>query len=255
VSRRKRGWALIIIAGLLRPLLLVLTKRRWRGQEHIPDGGFVFVANHISHIDPLLFAHFAYDNGVPPRFLAKQGVFKYPVIGRLLLATGQIPVRRGTTDVTSSFAGVVEAVEAGDGVIVYAEGSITRDPDLWPMIGKTGAARLALQTGCPVIPVAQWGANEVLPPYAKKLNLLPRKTHHVLAGPPVDLTRFYDKEMTPELLKEATEVIMAAITRQLEQIRGEKAPTTPYDPRRERIEQRRRTRAQNKGKQAEGQGT
>jgi hypothetical protein len=66
----------------------------------------------------------------------------------------------------------------------------------------------------------------------------------VLAGPPVDLTRFYDREMTAELLKEATEVIMAAITRQLEEIRGEKAPETPYDPRRERIEQRRRTQAQ-----------
>jgi hypothetical protein len=84
----------------------------------------------------------------------------------------------------------------------------------------------------------------------------------VLAGPPVDLARFYDKEMTPELLKEATEVIMAAVTRQLEEIRGEKAPETPYDPRQERIEQRRRTATQNrqtpvqpKAGQEEGQGT
>ncbi|CAM5706711.1 hypothetical protein SGLAM104S_03753 [Streptomyces glaucescens] len=96
----------------------------------------------------------------------------------------------------------------------------------------------------PVIPVAQWGCNELLPPYAKKPNLLPRKTHQVLAGPPVDLSRFYGKEMTADVLREATEVIMAAVTRQLEAIRGEKAPETPYDPRRERIEQRRRTQAQ-----------
>jgi 1-acyl-sn-glycerol-3-phosphate acyltransferase len=126
------------------------------------------------------------------------------------------------------------------------------------MTGKSGAARVALQTKCPVIPVAQWGANELLPPYAKKLNVLPRKTHRVLAGPPVDLARFHDKEMTPELLKEATEVIMAAITRHLEEIRGEKAPDVPYDPRRERIEQRRRTTAQSRRPQAEqeeGQGT
>ena len=129
------------------------------------------------------------------------------------------------------------------------------------MTAKTGAARVALQTKCPVIPVAQWGANELLPPYAKKPHLFPRKTHRVLAGPPVDLSAFYDQEMTPELLKEATEVIMAAITRQLEEIRGEKAPDVPYDPRRERIEQRRRTTAQNsraQGEQAEqeeGQGT
>jgi hypothetical protein len=112
-----------------------------------------------------------------------------------------------------------------------------------------------------VIPVAQWGANELLPPYGKKPNLLPRKTHRVLAGPPVDLTPFYGKEMTPDLLKEATEVIMAAITLQLEEIRGEEAPRTPYDPRRERVEQRRRTAAQSrrtqmeKAEQGEGQGT
>jgi 1-acyl-sn-glycerol-3-phosphate acyltransferase len=122
------------------------------------------------------------------------------------------------------------------------------------MTAKTGAARVALQTRCPVIPVAQWGANELLPPYAKKPNLLPRKTHHVLAGPPVDLTRFYGKEMSPDLLKEATEVIMAAVTRQLEEIRGEKAPEKPYDPREVRIEQRRRSAAQQQARQKEGQG-
>ncbi|CAM5255913.1 1-acyl-sn-glycerol-3-phosphate acyltransferase [Streptomyces canarius] len=69
----------------------------------------------------------------------------------------------------------------------------------------------------------------------------------------MDLSRFYGQEMTPEVLKEATEVIMAAITRLLEEIRGEKAPETPYDPRRERIEQRRRTQAQAEGRQVEGQ--
>jgi 1-acyl-sn-glycerol-3-phosphate acyltransferase len=123
------------------------------------------------------------------------------------------------------------------------------------MTGKTGAARVALQTKCPVIPIAQWGANALLPAYAKKPSFFPRKTHHVLAGPPVDLTRFYDKDMSPELLKEATEVIMAAITRQLEELRGEKAPEKPYDPREVRIEQRRRSAAaQEKAREKEGQG-
>jgi hypothetical protein len=103
-----------------------------------------------------------------------------------------------------------------------------------------------------VIPVAQWGANELLPPYSSKPHLLPRKTHRVLAGEPVDLSRFYDREMTADLLKEATEVIMADITALLEQIRGEKAPRTPYDPRRERIEQRRRTRSQTGRKEESG---
>ncbi|GAA3295671.1 hypothetical protein GCM10020295_23410 [Streptomyces cinereospinus] len=166
--------------------------------------------------------------------------------------TGQIPVYRESTDALSAFRAAIDAVERGECVAFYPEGTITRDPDGWPMTGKTGAARVALKTKCPVIPVAQWGANELLPPYATKPRLLPRKTSRVLAGPPVDLSRFYGKDMTAEVLKEATEVIMAAITRQLEEIRGERAPETPYDPKRERIEQRRRTAAHQPGRETAG---
>jgi hypothetical protein len=106
-----------------------------------------------------------------------------------------------------------------------------------------------------VIPVAQWGANELLAPYAKKPDLLPRKTHRVLAGPPVDLSRYYDREMSPDLLKEVTEVIMAAVTAQLELIRGEKAPENVYDPREVRSAQRRKAAAKSKAQQEEEQGT
>ncbi|EFE66896.1 acyltransferase [Streptomyces viridosporus ATCC 14672] len=230
---------------ICKPPLVVLLKRDWRGMENIPaEGGFITAVNHNSHIDPLAYAHFQYNTGRVPRFLAKSGLFKKGFVGAAMRGTGQIPVYRESTDALSAFRAAIDAVERGECVAFYPEGTLTRDPDGWPMTGKTGAARVALQTKCPVIPVAQWGANEVLPPYAKKPHLLPRKTHRVLAGPPVDLDRFYDREMTPELLKEATEAIMAAITRQLEEIRGAKAPETPYDPRRERIEQRRRTRSQ-----------
>lgn len=102
-------------------------------------------------------------------------------------------------------------------------------------------------TKAPVIPVAQWGANFAMPPYAKenKLRLLPRKTLQVQAGPPVDLSRFYDREPTPDVLREATEVIMAAVTAQLEIVRGEPAPAQPYDHRKARAEQRRK--AEGKG--------
>ncbi|MDF3145877.1 lysophospholipid acyltransferase family protein [Streptomyces sp. T21Q-yed] len=247
MPRRRIGFWYRFAAVLCKPPLVVLIKRDWRGMEHIPaEGGFITAVNHNSHIDPFAYAHFQYNTGRVPRFLAKSGLFKKGFVGAAMRGTGQIPVYRETTDALSAFRAAIDAVERGECVAFYPEGTITRDPDQWPMTGKTGAARVALQTKCPVIPVAQWGANELLPPYAKKANVLPRKTHRVLAGPPVDLARFYDKEMTPELLKEATEVIMAAITRQLEEIRGEKAPETPYDPRQERIEQRRRTAAQNR---------
>ena len=245
MSRRRIGFWYRFAAVLCKPPLVVLLKRDWRGMEHIPaEGGFITAVNHNSHVDPFAYAHYQYNTGRVPRFLAKSGLFKKGFVGAAMRGTGQIPVYRESTDALSAFRAAIDAVERGECVAFYPEGTLTRDPDGWPMTAKTGAARVALQTKCPVIPVAQWGCNELLPPYAKKPHLFPRKTHQVLAGPPVDLSRFYDKEMTADLLKEATEVIMAAVTRQLEQIRGEKAPETPYDPRRERIEQRRKTRAQ-----------
>ncbi|MEU9924183.1 lysophospholipid acyltransferase family protein [Streptomyces griseoluteus] len=245
MSRRRIGFWYRFAAVICKPPLAVLIKRDWRGMEHIPaDGGFITAVNHNSHVDPFAYAHYQYNTGRVPRFLAKSGLFKKGFVGAAMRGTGQIPVYRESTDALSAFRAAIEAVEKGECVAFYPEGTLTRDPDGWPMTGKTGAARVALQTKCPVVPVAQWGVNELLPPYAKKPNLFPRKTHHVLAGPPVDLSRFYDREMTADVLREATEAIMAAITRQLEEIRGEKAPAVPYDPRRERIEQRRRTRAQ-----------
>jgi 1-acyl-sn-glycerol-3-phosphate acyltransferase len=125
----------------------------------------------------------------------------------------------------------VAAVRAGKGVAIYPEGTLTRDPDLWPMRGKTGAARVALETQCPVIPVATWGAHEVLAPYSKRLRLLPRTTMKVRAGAPVALDDLYGREITTEVLLEATARIMAAITAELEVLRGEKAPVVRFDPR------------------------
>ncbi|NEA68736.1 lysophospholipid acyltransferase family protein [Streptomyces sp. SID12488] len=245
MPRRRIGFWYRLAAVICKPPLVVLINRDWRGMENIPvAGGFITAVNHNSHADPFAYAHYQYNSGRVPRFLAKSGLFKKGFVGTMMRGTGQIPVYRETTDALSAFRAAIDAVERGECVVFYPEGTITRDPDQWPMTGKTGAARVALQTRCPVIPVAQWGANELLPPYARKLNVLPRKTHHVLAGPPVDLTRFYGMEMSPDLLKEATEVIMADITRLLEEVRAEKAPETPYDPREVRIEQRRRTAAE-----------
>ncbi|WP_037686144.1 lysophospholipid acyltransferase family protein [Streptomyces aureocirculatus] len=241
MPRRRIGFWYRLAAVIAKPPLLVLIKRDWRGMEHIPAvGGFITAVNHNSHLDPLGYAHFQYNTGRVPRFLAKHGLFKKGFVGAFMRGTGQIPVYRETANALSAFRAAIDAVERGECVAFYPEGTLTREPDLWPMTGKTGVARVALQTKCPVVPVAQWGANHVLAPYAKKPALLPRKTHHVLAGPPVDLERFYDKEMTPDLLKEATEAIMVAITELLEELRGEKAPQKRYDPREVRLAQRRR---------------
>jgi 1-acyl-sn-glycerol-3-phosphate acyltransferase len=216
---------------VLRPLLMLLTRRSFRGFEHLPRGGFVFAANHISHSDPLLFAHFVNDAGYAPHFLAKESVLKVPVLGRFIRSTGQIAVHRGGAEAAQAYRDAVQAVRRGRSVIVYPEGTITRDPDLWPMIGKTGVARIALETGCPVIPCAQWGAHQVLPPYTKRLHLLPRKLNQVQAGPPVDLADLQVKPLTVDVLRQATDRIMQAVAIQLGDLRGQTPPTARFDPR------------------------
>ncbi|MDN3294272.1 lysophospholipid acyltransferase family protein [Streptomyces ficellus] len=243
MSRRRIGFWYRLAAVIAKPPLVVLFKRDWRGMEHIPaEGGFITAVNHNSYLDPLSYAHFQYNTGRVPRFLAKAALFKGSFVGMMLRGTGQIPVYRETTNALDAFRAAVAAIERGECVAFYPEGTLTRDPDMWPMAGKTGAARVALLTKVPVIPVAQWGANLAMPPYANenKLRLFPRKTLIVQAGPPVDLTRFYDKEPTPEVLREATEAIMAAITALLEDVRGEKAPAELYDHRKARLELRRK---------------
>lgn len=230
--RGRRGFWLRLAVVVLRPPLMVLTRRDWRGREHLPrTGGVVVVANHNSYFDPLTVAHYVYDAGRVPRFLAKASLFQLPLLGRVLQGTGQIPVLRGSSDAARAYTAAVQAVRAGECVIIYPEGTVTRDPDLWPMTGKTGAARVALATGAPVVPVAQWGSHEVLAPYAKKPRLLPRKTLHVAAGPPVPLEDLTGRELTGEVLRAATARILAALTAELEHLRGERAPVERFDPR------------------------
>jgi 1-acyl-sn-glycerol-3-phosphate acyltransferase len=227
LPRSYRGLAMII-----RPLMMLMTRRDWRGAENFPtSGGFVVCPNHISHVDVFAFAHFLYDNGHPPFFLAKSAVFKIPIIGRLVTAAQQIEVQRGTSRAAESLSAAVAAVGDGKCVPIFPEGTLTRDPQMWPMTAKTGAARVALTTRCPVIPVAQWGPQEIMAPYARKLRLFPRKTMRMLAGPPVDLSDLYDRPLDTPTLRDATDRIMDAITRQLETIRGEQAPATRFDSR------------------------
>ena len=229
---RALPFAYRFVVAVLRPLLMVITKRDWKGAEHLPDsGGFVVAPNHLSYVDPLAFAHFLVDNDHPPFFLGKEGVFRIPVVGAILRGAEQIPVYRNTGQAADAFRAAVAAVETGKCVAVYPEGTLTRDPDLWPMVGKSGAARIALATGAPVVPIGQWGAQELLAPYAKKPDLFPRKLIRMKVGDPVDLSDLYDQPVTGALLRQATDRIMAAITTELETIRGAEAPAERFDSR------------------------
>lgn len=236
MSPKPLGFAYLLTVYVIRPLLVILTRRDWRGAEHLPKtGGFVVAPNHLSHVDPLTFAHFLYNNGRPPRFLAKSALFKIPIVGWVVRNAGQIPVYRESRNAAEAFSGAVAAIKAGECVVIYPEGTLTRDPALWPMVGKTGAARVALATGCPVIPVAQWGPQQMLPPYSRRLRLLRRTRVQVTAGPPVDLEDLRELPITPEVLRIATERILARITTMLAELRGEQAPAQLFDPRAEGV--------------------
>jgi 1-acyl-sn-glycerol-3-phosphate acyltransferase len=230
---QRRGWAYTLAATILEPILLGATKRHWIDEEKLPtDGGCVVVLNHVTKIDPLTAAHLVYYRGRLPRYLAKSSLFKNKAMATFMTAAGQIPVERLSSNAAGAFDAAVQAINDGELVVVYPEGSITRDPDLWPMRGKSGAARIALATGCPVIPIGQWGAHEILAPYSKRPKLFPRKTITMKVGDPVKLDDLRTEPLTTEAVNQTTERIMAAITALLEDIRGAKAPVERFDPRR-----------------------
>lgn len=228
----KRGWAYSTVVYLLKPPLLALTKREWIDGEKIPaTGGCVVAVNHVSHLDPLTLGLFLHDNGRLVRYLTKDALWRTPVVKWIVEDAKQIPVSRMTDHAGSAFDAAVEAVGRGELIGVYPEGTITKDPDGWPMRGKTGAARIALATGCPVIPVGQWGVQDLLPAYSLRPHPFPRKRTAYKVGDPVDLADLVDKPLTNEVLHEATDRIMAAITTLVEDLRGERAPATRFDPR------------------------
>jgi 1-acyl-sn-glycerol-3-phosphate acyltransferase len=225
------GWFRLGIM-VVRPALLMTTEPQWRGREHVPaEGGMILASNHLSYVDPLTLAHFVFESCRIPRFLAKASLFDVPLLKHVLLGTQQIPVHRGTADALKALAAAVEAVRNGECVLIYPEGSATRDPDCWPMRARTGVARLALTTGAPVIPVAQWGPQELWPYRARLPRPVPRKPVQVSAGPPVDLSPYRDQPMTSEVLHEATDQVMARITDLLVDLRGGQPPAVTYDPR------------------------
>ncbi len=228
----RRGWAFVVGVGILKPVLVPGTRRDWIDGHKLPETqGCVVVLNHISHLDPLLIAHFLYDHGRLPRYLAKSGLFRNRALGGFLRAAGQIPVQRQSASALGAYEAAVAAVRAGECVVVYPEGTITRDPGMWPMTGKTGAARIALETGCPVVPVGQWGAHELLPPYSLRPHPLPRKTIRMKVGDPVALDDLAEGPITAEGLRQATTRIMDAVTALVADLRGGEPPAERFDPR------------------------
>lgn len=216
------------------PLMSRIARYRVRGAENIPrEGAFVLSPNHVSNLDPIVMGVALWKAGRAPRFLAKASLFRIPVVGAILRSSGQVPVERGAVrrgGASDPMKGAGDIARKGLAVIIYPEGTLTREPDLWPMRGKTGAVRAALEQGIPLIPAAHWGVQRILPRYAKRPSLFPRSTVDIVFGEPLDLSAYRDRPIDPALLREATEELMTAITRLLEGLRDETAPPERWDP-------------------------
>jgi 1-acyl-sn-glycerol-3-phosphate acyltransferase len=232
-SEKSRPSVFWPLAAVVAPLISLLFKLEIEGAENLPrEGAYVLAPNHYSEADPLAVALAVWKIGRAPRFMAKETLFRVPVLGWVLRITGMVPVARSSSAASARLTLETSQtlVKLGRGVIVYPEGTLTRDPEMWPMRGKTGAVRLALAGGIPLIPMAQWGCQAVLPRYGK-LKLWPlRRPVRVVIGPPVDITAFRDDQNQPAILVKATDVLMADVAKLLSEIRDEPAPAARWNP-------------------------
>jgi 1-acyl-sn-glycerol-3-phosphate acyltransferase len=221
-----------VLAALLLPFMYAIAKFRVVDGGTLPKtGAFVLSPNHYSEIDPVVVGVFVWRLGRAPRYLAKASLFDIPVVGWFLRKSGQVPVQRaGAVRGSDPLAAANKIVAEGHAVVIYPEGSLTRDPELWPMRGKTGAVRMALEAGIPLIPMAHWGTQLVMPRYGKRISLFPRKAIRAKIGDPVDLSAFRGRRIDTAVLTEATALLMKSIAALLSELREEPAPTTLWDP-------------------------
>lgn len=204
--------------GVVIPPLWLWFDWRFEGQEHIPaDGPALVACNHISYLDPLAHAYFLVKAGRTPRFLAKIELFDNRFTGPVLRGTRQIPVRRGSGDRAPVEAGA-EALRAGELVVVYAESTVTTNPDSSPMRGKTGVGRLTLTTRVPVIPLAVWGSAPVWQRGRRSLKY--GRPIWVKAGPPLDFSDHEAGREDPAILRKVTDEVMAQLSLLVDDLRG-----------------------------------
>ncbi|MGQ0573103.1 MAG: lysophospholipid acyltransferase family protein [Pseudonocardia sp.] len=232
VTRRWRGsgfWFGVAITALW-PAAMFGNRIAFHGGEHLPrTGGVLLACNHVSFADPIFDVAFTICHGRMPRFLAKAELWTAPVVRHVLAGGRHIPVYRDSARAMDAYREAIAALQRGEVVAFYPEATYTADPDGWPMKAKNGVAKIALVTGVPVVPVANWGTQDVLAPDTSRLRLGKRVT--VVAGPPVDLSAWLGGPRTRTALDGATAAIMADVTALVASVRGEPVPVRPaYDP-------------------------
>jgi 1-acyl-sn-glycerol-3-phosphate acyltransferase len=217
MPRRREPWYRFAESVIIPPLT-VWFRWRFEGLANVPPEGPVLVAaNHISHFDPLAHAFLLEKAGRRPRFLAKSELYRNPLLRRVLQGARQIPVRRGSGE-TAPVDNAMRSLREGEVVVVYPEGTVTKNADLTPMAAKTGIARLTLAAGVPVLPMAVWGTQ-----YVERLgrkSFRPGIPIWVKAGVPRDFSEHEDDREDPEVLRKVTDAVMSEVALLVDDLRA-----------------------------------
>lgn len=192
-------WLYGIGKALVSPIYRLFFRIRVEGQEHVPmEGGVILCGNHFNGNDPLVIGI------VSPRrvsFMAKEEIFKWPVIGWLARGLGAFPVKRGQADRTS-LKKALDVLADGGCFGIFPEGTRSRTGQLRK--AEPGTAYIALKAGVPIIPFGITSSYKLFSPILVRF------------GPPVDLERFRGAKLKGESLDQAGHEIMAAIGRLLD---------------------------------------
>ena len=231
----KSGFWVTMTALIFYPLSWIGKTVPQDGDRIRREGGILLVMNHVSHLDPPVDAVFVHRHGRVPRFLAKESLFRVPVFKYLINGAGSIPVSRRSAGAKESLHHANDALREGKLVVIYPEGTITKDPTGWPMKARTGVARLALENDVPIIPAARWGTNLIFDGYTKKFRPFPRKKVHIRVGEPIDLSAYRGRSITNEMLREVTDLLMTKVQDELAAIRQEQPPAEFFVPGRKSV--------------------
>ena len=238
MRKEKGGPWIRMCAIVLYPTVKLLARRVTKGPKLPRHGGVLLVMNHVSHLDPVFDAILVHNSDRVPRFMAKASLWKVPLLGKVMAGAGQVPVyRAGASDAKETLRAAKdslrvanEGLEQGKCLVIYPEGTITKDPDGWPMAPRTGVARLALASDVPVIPAARWGTRDIYDGYSKKFRPFPRKTVTSVFGEPIDLSAYRNQPATAQVLREVTDLLMGRVKDLVAEARGEQAPEGFYSP-------------------------
>ena len=219
--KRSLFWA-TPTANAIRVFIRALTRIESTGDQQLGHGPVILAPFHASKIDPLVIAMAVWRRGVLPHFLAKSSIFK-GFVGRALVTMGQIPVLRASTKAGDSLIHAKNALAAGQAVVIYPQGTLTKDPELWPQVAKTGVARLAVETGIPVIPVGHWGLEDVMPVHSSRIRPRPFDTVRVRFGDPI-VPPAPDAHGTAQLARRFSDRVTAGIAAEVAHLRGVELP-------------------------------